>query len=443
MNSTMKIIETVFLESLRSLIPDFNQKKFVFTVSGGSDSVAMLQLAKKAGLKGLVAHCHFHLRGEEADGDAEFVKNITKELEYPLELVNFNTKKFAADNGISIQMAARDLRYQWFEKIRKENACDYIIIAHNQDDVSETMLINMLRGTGLRGLSGISDKSSFIIRPMLDISRNDILEYLNILNQDFREDSTNAQTKYLRNKLRHNIIPEFENIQPDFKKRMRENAVRLRSSLDLMNDYVSLKRNEIFEEVGDGQIFVNFNRAEVSVNLLYELLREYGYNYEQISNLYTVNESGKQVYSENYVLLADRSRWILTPIKTDAKDEYFVNRDCIGIDNPIKLSLNEISAKGLKILRDRNSADIDIDKLVFPLILRKWKDGDRFIPLGMSGYQKLSDFFINRKLSLREKEGVWLLCSENDIVWIVGMQIDERYKFSEETKEVLRLNLIK
>lgn len=430
-----------FDHNMRRLIPNYKQNKYVLAVSGGPDSVAMLHCAYRLNMQAVVAHCHFHLRGAEAGADAKFSEKLAVKLNYPFVVKHFNTIAVANERKISIQMAARELRYEWFESLRQKHACDYILIAHNRDDVAETVLINQIRGCGVRGLTGIAEKTGKIVRPLLHTSRDDIVNWLNENKSDWQEDSSNDETNYMRNKIRHDILPEIEKIQPDIKSILYRNTRQVKRSITVFERLLQSIKQEIFIRENDYQ-HIDIQHKQAGLDLLYELLRDYGFNYIQIQDLYQSKGSGKSVQSPGYTLIADRESWILC--KKDRKTEprnFLIHDKVFSINHPLPLQSQLIDRENSKINTDRHVAQFDADKLNFPLALRRWKKGDKFIPLGMKGFQKLSDFFINQKLNLHQKEQQWLLCSGNDIIWVIGLHTDNRYKITAETKYVLEIRL--
>lgn len=421
------------------------QKKdsVILTVSGGVDSIVMADLFYNAGFNFAIAHCNFQLREDESNADEFFVKKVSEKYKVPFFINRFNTTEYAANNKISIQMAARELRYNWFDKLLKEHNYNYIATAHHQNDQIETFFINLLRGTGIAGLHGILPKQGNIIRPLLFATRDLIEKYAKDNNIIFREDSSNSSLKYQRNYIRHNILPHFKNISSDFEKIMFENIDKIYQAEQVMNQYIEIKKNELIQTEKNG-IFININKLKELYPLkifMYHILNQYGFNNETIDNIIpildTASGSGKQFFSSTHRLVKDREQLIITEVSqnNDNIDELLVYEDTTKIETPIKLDIritkeNEI----LKINTDRNWAYLDFDKLKFPLLLRKWKKGDYFVPFGMKGKKKVSDFFVDQKLSLIEKEQTWLLCSGEDIVWVVGYRIDDRYKLTNKSR---------
>ena len=412
-------------------------------ISGGRDSVCLAIALKKIGYSIGLAHCNFTLRGEESEQDENFVKSFASKNNIPLFNIAFDTKKLAKEKNISIQMAARDLRYNWFEKIRLENNYNYIAIAHNRDDIIETFFINLIRGTGIEGLSGIKAKNGKIVRPLLSVSREEIDNYIVENSIKYREDSSNASTKYIRNKLRHNILPEFKAISEQFDQTMTDNIERINKTNQVYKNEIKFKRSKIFIELSD-RIKINIDNLQKLNPLssyLYEFLKEYNFSVSTIEDIISAldSESGKQFFSSTHQITKDRNELILTEISKTENTEIFLAKENFSIINPINLELELLKTEGFVIPKTKETAALDLDKLSFPLILRKWKHGDYFMPLGMKKMKKLSDFLINNKVSMVDKENTFVIQSKNDIVWIVGHRIDDRYKVTEESKNVALL----
>ncbi|MDA3911187.1 MAG: tRNA lysidine(34) synthetase TilS [Bacteroidales bacterium] len=429
-----------FIEMLSALEPDVKQRKFVLAVSGGADSMAMLSLAHKHGLKAIVAHCNFNLRGDESDEDEMFVRTWAERFSYDIKVARFQTKDYAKQHGISIQMAARDLRYDWFESLRRQTACDYVILAHHRDDLVETMLINLTRGTGIKGLTGMQVRNGYLLRPMLNLSRQEIEVYLKEENLDFREDSSNAETKYLRNHIRHRVIPAFQEAAPDFMQRMTDNAARFRENSDLLEHFLSFMKASICFRHENGDMMIDIKHPLVNEMALFELLQTYGFHRAQIADLYASDLSGKHVMSTDYMLLSDRDQWILRERQNETFTSGYIQSGDEEFHGDIDLRLRIVDVNDVSFSDNPNQVFLDYDKLKFPLEVRAWREGDRFTPLGMKGSQKLSDFFINRKLSVLEKQDVRLVCSEGKIVWVIGYQIDDAFKITETSQGSLCIN---
>lgn len=410
--------------------------KTLITVSGGRDSIVLCDLFYKAGYSFAIAHCNFQLRGKEADQDEEFVKKTAQKYKVQFFVKRFETDKLAKENKLSIQEAARVLRYQWFEEIREENGFDFIATAHHKDDSIETFFINLVRGTGIAGLTGIEAKRGNIIRPLLFADRKEIDDFVKKNKLKFREDSSNASDKYLRNKIRHNIVPLFDEINPSFKKTLSEEIERLKDVKAVFNHFVESAEKEVLK---NNVISIPALKKILFPSvLLYEILKKYNFNGDVAADVFSSidSEPGKVFYSPTHRLVKDRQSFIIAEKKDEKYSDLFqVAASNKKLNQPIKLEFSKLqNKKGLKIPADNNIVFLDYDKLQFPLELRKWKRGDFFYPLGMNKKKKLSDFFTDIKLSIPEKENTWLLCSGGKIVYVLGKRIDEHYKVAKDTK---------
>ena len=411
-------------------------------VSGGMDSVALLHMFVNSGIKTGIAHVNFNLRGEESDGDEAFVKALADKYSLPFYCQYFNTEEFAKQQGISIQMAARLLRYRWFEKIAAQYKRDFIATAHHLDDQIETFFINLLRGTGIGGLKGIAAKSGIFIRPLIDTPLSTIEEYVKNHNLCFREDSSNISNDYLRNRIRHQLIPVFDELQPSFRKIMAGN-------LELLTETESFFRNEI-NKLKSEIITQHDSKLELSITkltqtgfpdlLLYEILKEYDFTTDQTQFiLQSVDaQPGKTFYSSSHRLIKDREVFILQSLsETGVSDsEFIIEEGMAEIFAPLHLEF-QIQRKDADflVIADPNKAFLDFDTLVFPLKIRQWKQGDRIKPFGMKGQMKISDFFTANKFSIADKERTWLLTDAHDrIVWIVGYRIADQNRIKSITQ---------
>lgn len=413
-------------------------KVTLLAISGGRDSVAMCELFSQAKLSFAIAHCNFLLRGKESDEDEIFVKKLSLKYRVPLFLKRFDTSEFAAKNKLSVQQAARELRYSWFEEIRSNQGFDFIATAHHKDDELETFLINLVRGTGIAGLHGIFPKRGNIIRPLLFASREAIDVFVRKRKLKFREDRTNASDKYLRNKIRHKILPLFEEINPSFRKTLGEEISRLRETEKIYRYFISQEEKKVRTE-NRISIF-KLLKCAFPETLLYEILKKYHFNSDVVSNLFQAlnSESGKQFFSATHRIIKDREWLLILPFqKQFERENYFIEKETKEIFVPVKMkfSLHENSAR-FSIPKNNFIACLDYEKLKFPLTLRRWKKGDSFFPFGLKKRKKLSDFFTDLKLSLADKEMVWLLCSGEKIVYVCGKRIDENYKVAKQTKKI-------
>lgn len=410
---------------------DIPSGKLVLALSGGIDSMVLADLLLKAKVDFVVAHCNFHLRGEESDGDERFVRKYAERNGLTIYVKQFDTADYAKEHGLSIEMAARDLRYAWFEELRQQLGYEKIVVAHHADDQLETFFINLLRGAGIRGLKGMLPENGNIIRPLLGASRAEIHQYAIENGIQWREDHTNAETQFLRNKIRHELLPVIDNISKEGRASILKSISHLASENELYRELLKEKLSQIIEQAGSVQKIPH--SAFLIPHLLFEWLRDYGFNEDQVHFIHEAmnGQPGTAFFSPTHRVTIERDGLELTPI-------------CQKIDISIELSYQQI-AKDENFALDKNSevAQLDYDKLTFPLQLRKWQAGDRFHPLGMKGSKLLSDFFVDQKMTTRQKEECLLLTTGNDeVVWVVGRRIDDRYKITEKTKTVLIVRMM-
>ena len=427
--------------------------KILLTVSGGRDSVAMVYLFYTAKLNFGIAHCNFKLRGKEADKDEKFVKELAEKLNVPFYTISFNTKKFAHEYKISTQMAARELRYTWFEEIRIKNNFNFIATAHHKNDVAETLLINLTKGTGLSGLHGITSKNGTIIRPLLGFNRTEINDFVQANKIKFREDKSNEETKYVRNKIRHNVIPELEKINPSLIETIFNETQQFAELEQLLEIKINEDRMKCFS-VKDEIIEIDIPKL-LKLNplktYLFYFLKPYGFNAEDVVDVMNSLEkqSGKKFLSKTHQIIKDRNQLIISSIKNTQNKEFKIESLKDFKLLPIHVNAQIVSKERLKSIKKdlpdgkagKNYAYLDAEKIHFPLTLRKWQQGDKFKPFGMKGVKKLSDFFVDEKFSLVEKENVWILASTNKIIWLIGHRIDDDFKLSSVTKSTLVLSI--
>ena len=420
--------------------PFLSGKKLLLATSGGLDSMVMVDLFRKLSFEIAIAHCNFQLRGVESFEDQNFVQNYAESNEIKLFVTQFDTEAFAKDYKLSTQVAARELRYNWFHELLETEKFDYVLTAHHADDNLETFLINLVRGTGLDGLTGIPAQNENVIRPLLIFSRQEIEQYAKVNNIDWREDSSNASDKYLRNKIRHNLIPILKELNTDFLSSFHKTQVYLQESKTMVEDASIMVYQQVAKEIGE-DIHFDLNKLQQLPNYksyLYQWLREFGFSaWDDIYDL-VESQSGKQVFSNEFRLLKNRGFLILSPINIeDKKEEYYIFKDQKEIDSPLNLSFSKVADIGIGSNR---AIFVDEDKLHFPLVLRRWKEGDSFQPFGMEGKsKKVSKIFKDEKLSLIDKENTWLLCSDDKIIWIIGIRQDERFKIEKTTKNRIQI----
>ncbi len=448
----MKIAVRNHIEKNLSFLKD---KKLLIAISGGIDSVVLTHLLYELQFLVSLAHCNFSLRGKESNKDEQFVLNLGEKLDIPTYSKKFETEKYAAKNGISTQMAARELRYNWFQKIIKKNKLDYILTAHHKEDVIETFLINLTRGTGLDGLTGIPEINGNIVRPLLPFTRKEILVFAAKNKIHWQEDQSNSSIKYVRNKIRHKVVPVLKEVNPNLLDTFYQTLENLKGSQQIINDSIQRIHRKI-TIVHDSEFHFDIKKIKKLNNpkvYLYELLKEYGFTeWDDLCDLLHA-QTGKQVFSNTHRLLKNRDYLILSEISTSKESEsYQIPENISKIDKPIKLKfetipiLSDTKNHQTKVLRelifdDMNTISIDADTVHFPLTIRKWQKGDFFYPIGLKGKKKLSKFFKDEKLSLLDKENTWLLCSKDAIVWVIGKRLDDRFKVTKTTSKIVKIKL--
>lgn len=421
--------------------------KILLTVSGGVDSMVMMSLTAAAGYRFGVAHCNFQLRGAESDEDEVLVEREANR--YGAEFFNkrFDTLGEMQRTGESMEMAARRLRYAWFKELCEQHGYTAIAIAHHSNDSIETFFINMLRGTGLRGLTGITTQVGRVVRPMMFATRKDIHDYAVAHHIPFREDSSNRSTKYLRNKVRIGLVPMLKEINPQFTTIMRRNIARLSQAQDFITSAINIVKGEVLEHSGDvhtlrvGQIRPTLPRNYV----IYEILSsEYGFKGDVVDALCHALDNGatgRRFYSREWVAVVDRGNVVIAPIMEDDSCETIVERNTVRSYAGGSVLFYEYC--NIDFIDDldqgENVALLDADKLKFPLRVRRWQEGDWFIPFGMSGRKKLSDYLIDKKVSMAEKSRQFVLLSGDDIVWVIGRRLDDRFAITRKTENVLRV----
>lgn len=430
-------MHTTFKKNIEANFPFLSEKKLLIACSGGLDSVVLTYLMKELNYEIALAHCNFSLRGKESDGDEMFVIGLAKDLEIPVFAETFDTKKFAKEHKISTQMAARELRYNWFSEILKDFKYDFLLTAHHLDDDLETFFINLSRGTGLNGLTGIPKENNKIIRPLLKFSREEILKYAEENNLKWREDSSNQKTDYLRNTLRLEVLPQFKKVNDSVLKNFQKTQQNLKASQNLIEDYLALVYNLVVTEATDSYK-INIQKIKDLPHteaLLYELLNSFGFTeWDDVSQLLDA-QTGKKVFSKTHQLLKNRDELILTEIsKENFSEEFSVPKE--GVVFPINLKIESAEYIGET---EKNLIYVASEKLNFPLKLRKWERGDSFHPFGMKGKKKLSKFFKDEKIPLTEKEKIWLLLSDEKIVWVIGHRMDDRFKVTKDSKKILKI----
>ncbi len=419
--------------------------RLLLAVSGGIDSMVMAWLFREAGINHSIAHCNFSLRGEESDGDEEFVASWAGSGNIPFFCKRFDTLAYAGTHKVSVQMAARELRYEWFRSLVRSEGFDAVAVAHNLNDNVETFLINLFRGTGLSGLTGISPRTEDIIRPLLFATRQEITGYAAAEGISYREDSSNAEMKYTRNRIRHLIIPEIEKINPGILAAVTDTMSHLSSSSSLIGIYLSQLGSRIFRSSGETTEaeIISLSSLEPLEAHIFELFRPYGLSPRQTAEVIALLNAGtgKSVYTSTHRLLNDRGRIIITPVKVDKPGEYcFKSVDEMNISGLFS-NLRITSPSDEPAPSGNLTASLDLDMVSFPVTVRKWQPGDRFMPLGMKKMKKISDFLIDSKVPATSKDQVLLLLSGSDVMWVMGYRIDDRFRITSDTNRILVLTI--
>ena len=417
-------------------------KKLLLATSGGIDSMVMLHLFQQLEYEIAIAHCNFQLRGVESFEDQNFIQDYAAANDVFVFITQFDTKAFAEDYKLSTQVAARELRYNWFYELLDTEQYDYILTAHHADDNLETFLINLSRGTGLEGLTGIPKQNENVVRPLLAFTQQELEEYAKFNEIKWREDSSNASDKYLRNKIRHHLVPMLRELNPNFLSSFTTTQKYLQEASEMVEDAAIMIYQQVASQDGEN-ISYDLKKLMKLPNYnsyLYQWLKEFGFTaWDDIYDL-VQSQSGKFVVSPEYRLLKDRDSLILSPINfATEKLEHYIDKGQKEVNIPLKISFSEQDEMGIT---SNKTIFVDSEKLHYPLVLRLWNEGDLFKPFGMNGKsKKLSKFFKDEKLSLLEKENTWLLCSNNAIVWVVGLRQDERFKIENSTKNILKIQL--
>lgn len=427
---------------MRRKVQKYIEEKFLFggkdrvlvALSGGADSVALFRVLVSLGFPCECAHCNFHLRGEESDRDEAFVRDLCDQFEVPLHVMHFDTEDYAKTHRLSIEMAARELRYRWFESLRKEVDASVVAVAHHRDDSVETMLLNLIRGTGINGLKGISPKNGYIVRPLLEVSRQEILDYLQVIGQDYITDSTNLQDEYLRNKIRLNILPLMQEINPSVLESISETGARLSEVAAIYHRNrasVIAEKLETLSETSRRIAIADVLNDVAPLSLLHEILYPLGFNHGQIKDIYhslSFSQSGKRFLSKEWEVLRDRQYLLIERL----------NQEKHALEIEMEFLVRDAS---FVLPRDKEVACLDADKVAFPLVVRKWQKGDFFVPLGMKGKKLVSDYLTDKKFTLHQKENQFVVCSGDDLVWLVNERIDNRFCVTDDTRRVLLLKV--
>lgn len=420
---------------------------YLMAVSGGIDSVVLCHLCKQASIPFSMAHCNFNLRGEESERDEKFVQRLAEEYEVELFVQKFDTNVYAEKNKLSIQEAARNLRYQWFAQLRQEKGFAFTLTGHHADDNIETLLMNFFRGTGLKGLSGMpafDSKESFLLRPLLDFRRTDIENFARDNNLLWVKDSSNDSSKYTRNFFRNELLPAIKKVYPQVENNLLENIQRFKKIRALHDTAIDKLKKEF--------CLIHFNEVRIPVkklllyahtSLIYEIIKDYGFGEKQVDEVLKLanSDSGKFIENAQYQIIKHRA-WLIVASKQQRADTIAIESHHPQISfGGGNIELSFISKEKFSLNKASTCAQLDAKHIGFPLLLRKWKQGDYFYPLGLPKKKKLSRFFIDQKLPKNQKENVWVIEANQRIIWVVGMRIDDRFKITTSTKEILQLSL--
>ncbi|MGB3143721.1 MAG: tRNA lysidine(34) synthetase TilS [Maribacter sp.] len=433
-----------FKEHIEKEFPELVHDHFLIACSGGLDSMVLTHLCYGSKLKFSIAHCNFRLRGSASDGDEIFVEQFAASIDSALYVTHFDTLGYVNQHKVSVQMACRDLRYTWFDQLLKQHKIPYLLTAHHANDNLETFLINLSRGTGIDGLTGIPQKLNHLRRPLLPFSREELEAYAKTENLSWREDASNADTKYLRNKIRLEIIPRLQELHPSFLANFQNTQDYLNQTKILSDQYLKQLKEELFiSENGKFRISLESLTTFAPLDaILYGLFNEYGFTeWENVLDLLNAM-SGKQLMSKTHILLKDRESLWLAPYDVNAGEleEYEIDESQNTLNAPIKLNIKPVKERSEN---STNEIFVQKESLTYPLVVRKWKKGDYFHPLGFIGKKKLSKYFKDVKMNLLEKEEQWLLCSNNQIVWVIGKRADRRFKVDESSQNIVKIELIK
>ncbi|MCS3800695.1 tRNA lysidine(34) synthetase TilS [Niastella sp. OAS944] len=448
-----------FLQRFQQYISDnylFSSKDtLLLAVSGGIDSVVLCELCKQAGYSFIIAHCNFKLRGAESERDAAFVQQLAAACNAPIHIKEFDTAAYAEKRKLSIQEAARELRYNWFAELltthsplTPHHSPTCLLTAHHLDDNIETMLMHFFRGTGIHGLRGMLAKQAHIVRPLLFARRQEIKQFAAENDLKWVEDSSNVSDKYSRNYFRHQLIPLVQKIYPEAENNLVNNLRRFADMEALYDQAVEQHKKKLLEQKGE-EVHIpvlKLKKAQPLSAIVYEIIKAFGFSSAQVDEVIKLldSESGRYVQSATHRIIKNRRWLIIAPAQSEQAQNLVIDEDenKVVFENG-ELVFEHLKNKNVQLVNDAAVAFIDKEALQFPLLLRKWKKGDYFYPLGLNKKKKLARFFIDQKLSLTDKEKVWVLESNKKIVWVVALRIDDRFKITDATKQILKIQLIK
>lgn len=420
----------------------------LLAVSGGIDSIVMLHLFREAGFNIAVAHANFQLRGIESDGDQQFVTQLCKEFDIPLFVRRFETEEYAREKTLSVQMAARELRYSWFRELLEARHFQRLATAHHFDDTMETILLNLTRGTGLEGLSGIPVKNGSVIRPMMFATRKEVERYAAVHGIVWREDASNQTDNYQRNYIRHHVMPHLRELNPSLDVTWRSGLQKVNYDIGIVQRAYENWRDKYVREQEGRRVVAKAALDEYPDNpaMLWRYIRNFGFNFEQSGDIQRAlnGQPGKRFYSSTHLLVTDRGQIVII----DRAAEW--NELSVATPNeqyhlgPWTLTVQEIPERqpiDYRRVMDEHTAVLDASKISLPITWRKWKAGDYFYPLGLGHKKKLSDFFVDQKLSVADKDEATVIESGGDIIWVAGHRIDDRFKIVSETTKRIELKI--
>lgn len=422
-----------------------SKDKLLLAVSGGVDSVVLCELCKQAGFNFVIAHCNFQLRGAESERDEKFVSELGKKYSVEVLVKKFNTEKYASDNKLSIQVAARELRYQWFHELVGYSVAKFAVTGHHANDNVETMLMNFFKGTGINGLKAILPKQGKIVRPLLFAKKEALIAFAIENNLEFTEDSSNASDKYTRNYFRNQLLPALQKVFPQAEDNLIDNLQRFREVEALYQQSINLYKKKLMEPRGN-EIHIpvlKLLRSEPLHTIVYEIIKDFGFTAHQTDDCIALLQSntGKYIRSSSHRIIRNRGWLIISPNQLKETQHILIEEEGNFEFAAGNLEIKRLPTSNLKLKTSNNTAQVDAAGIKFPLLLRKWKQGDYFYPLGMNKKKKISRFLIDQKLSTTQKENVWVIETNKKISWVVGLRIDDRFRITDKTKEIIQFTL--
>lgn len=441
----MNAFEEKTLRYIHRHMPAVANGKILTAVSGGADSVALLRVLAALGCNCIAAHCNFHLRGDEADRDEAFVRKLCHDIDIELRCTDFDVEAYKKSHGVSTEMACRELRYEWFERQRAALGCSVIAVAHHRDDNIETFFLNLVRGSGITGLAGIKPCNGKIVRPLLGSSRDEIINYLKTLGQDYVTDSTNLENDYARNKIRNVLLPEISRLFPSALAGIELTLDNLQGDYAVWSGAVEAFKRDAVEDCGHGQIKIDRRKLAASADpatLLNALLSRYGFNGEQTKAIASASRVGAVFESKEYVAEVGRNDIsVFSPGSFNNADTYNLS-EAGRIEKETGIHVEIVNnTPDFKFDRSGNTAYFDADAAGLHITVRHWRQGDRFSPFGMKGTKKLSDYFNDRKFSLMQKLSTPIVEMQGRIVWIAGERAADDFRVTPSSRRILTMRV--